>query len=174
MEYGIDLINLVHLQSVLSSQPIFDTLSGRFTGGVSGATAGGTNHIWLPLSTGITEVDADSLGTTTNEFVLFIVPFDTKVLKVLLRATAEPATTSIQIYKASNGTTSPATAVSSSVTRNMSVDDTTYSFNFESDYKEARLAQGDAMAIKMSYTGTAPGDVNFTVAMNYSNINKTG
>lgn len=114
-------------------------------------TATGSGKVYLPWSS---VSDASSI----NYFNNLIAPYSGRLLKVVARSEEALGSTVIGFHKASDGTESPSTTATETVTVDMSVDDTSYTFDFT---KTSSFDSGDVVAISID-PSNVPNDSRVT------------
>jgi|TARA_R110002020_G_scaffold85373_9_gene210750 hypothetical protein len=106
--------------------------------------ATGSGKVYIPWSS----VSDDS---SINYYNNFIAPYDGKLLKVIGRSQEALGNTVIGFHKASDGTESPSTTATETITVNMAADDTSYTFDFTST---SSFNRGDVIAVSIDPTNT--------------------
>ena len=106
--------------------------------------ATGSGKVYIPWSS---VSDASSINYYNN----FIAPYDGKLLKVIGRSQEALGNTVIGFHKASDGTESPSTTATETITVNMAADDTSYTFDFTST---SSFNRGDVIAVSIDPTNT--------------------
>ena len=122
-------------------------------------TATGSGKVYLPWSS---VSDASSI----NYFNNLIAPYSGRLLKVVARSEEALGSTVIGFHKASDGTESPSTTATETVTVDMSVDDTSYTFDFT---KTSSFDSGDVVAISID-PSNVPNDSRVTSVWLFNNI----
>ena len=114
-------------------------------------TATGSGKVYLPWS-------SVSDASTINYFNNLIAPYSGRLLKVVARSEEALGNTVIGFHKASDGTESPSTTATETITVNMSADDTSYTFDFT---KTSSFNSGDVVAISID-PSNVPNDSRVT------------
>ena len=122
------------------------------------STAG--TKVYIPLGSSTTE--STSLSGV-NEFRPFVVPFDGFLDQVIIRSEEACGSTIVGLHKSSTGTEIPNSTASTTVTVDMTTDDTAYKFDFTSNNT---FSAGDIIAISFDPTNDA-NDTNATVVLVY-------
>ena len=124
----------------------------------------GTSKTYLPLVGYVVE---QTSVTSLNEYIGHAVPYSGKLKKVVLRSEYAPLTTTVGFHRSNEGTEVPNDTAKSEVEVEMSVDDTAYEFNFETDStNDCSFVLGDIIAISVTPESQV-GDINFTVVLEY-------
>jgi len=106
--------------------------------------ADGSGKVYIPWS-------SVSEASSINYYNNFIAPYDGKLLKVIGRSQEALGNTVIGFHKASDGTESPSTTATETITVNMAADDTSYTFDFTST---SSFNRGDVIAVSIDPTNT--------------------
>ena len=120
----------------------------------------GTSKFYLPL------VGYNVEATTTtakNENVAFVPPYDGRVKKLLLRSEARVDTVVAGFHISTEGTEVPNSTATEEISVEMSVDDTTATFNFTD---ASAFQSGDIIAISAT-PDLAVGDLVWTLVLEY-------
>ena len=120
----------------------------------------GTSKFYLPL------VGYNVEATTTtakNENVAFVPPYDGRVKKLLLRSEARVDTVVAGFHISTEGTEVPNATATEEISVEMSVDDTTATFNFTD---ASAFQSGDIIAISAT-PDLAVGDLVWTLVLEY-------
>jgi len=121
-------------------------------------TAG--TKVYIPLGSTTGESSSTSGG---NEWRHFVVPFDGYLDQVVVRSEEACGSTIVGLHKSSTGTELPNTTASTTVTVDMTTDDTAYKFDFTSSNT---FSAGDIIAISFDPTNDA-NDTNATTILVY-------
>ena len=113
--------------------------------------ATGTGKVYLPWS-------SISEASSINYYNNLIAPYSGRLLKVVARSAEALGNTAIGFHKASDGTESPSTTATETITVDMSADDTSYTFDFT---KTSSFDSGDVVAVSIDPTNT-PNDSRVT------------
>ena len=113
--------------------------------------ATGTGKVYLPWS-------SISEASSINYYNNLIAPYSGRLLKVVARSAEALGNTAIGFHKASDGTESPSTTATETITVDMSADDTSYTFDFT---KTSSFDSGDVVAVSIDPTST-PNDSRVT------------
>tara|TARA_R100001082_G_scaffold44438_1_gene23618 strand:+ start:1794 stop:2444 length:651 start_codon:yes stop_codon:yes gene_type:complete len=113
--------------------------------------ATGTGKVYLPWS-------SISEASSINYYNNLIAPYSGRLLKVVARSAEALGNTVIGFHKASDGTESPSTTATETITVDMSADDTSYTFDFT---KTSSFDSGDVVAVSIDPTNT-PNDSRVT------------
>ena len=134
-------------------QPTLHILNG-------GAYNSGTDLFYLPL----VGYNVERTATTNyNENIAFVVPYDGRVKKLVLRSEAAPRNTVAGFHKSSEGTEVPNSTATEEITVNMLIDDTAYTFDFTSI---SEFVAGEIMTISVDPT-LAVNDLVWTLVLEY-------
>ena len=134
-------------------QPTLHILNG-------GAYNSGTDLFYLPL----VGYNVESTATTNyNENIGFVVPYDGRVKKLVLRSEGTPRSTVVGFHKSSDGTEVPNSTATEEITESMMIDDITTTFNFTSI---SEFVAGEIMAISVDPT-MAVNDLVWTLVLEY-------
>ena len=120
----------------------------------------GTSKFYLPL------VGYNVEATTTtakNENVAFVPPYDGRVKKLLLRSEARVDTVVAGFHISTEGTEVPNSTATEEISVEMSIDDTTATFNFTD---ASAFQSGDIIAISAT-PDLAVYDLNWTLVLEY-------
>ena len=130
--------------------------------GFNYGSAGGT-QVYIPLAAGesLREVSSSSGGT---ENLVMIAPFDGSIETVWARSEEVCGSTVIRMYYSSSAIEIPA-PTSYSVTVDMSVDDTSYEFDFTGATNT--FSQGNILMFSFDPTNDA-NDVHFMIVLKYN------
>ena len=137
----------------LLKQPTLHILNG-------GAYNTGTSKMYLPLVGSNRELTST---TSNNESIAYVVPYDGKVNKLVLRSENACLTTTAGFHKSETGTEVPNSTATEEITVSMSVDDTAYTFDFTSI---SEFVAGDIMTISVTPTLQVY-DLNWTLVLEY-------
>ena len=121
--------------------------------------ATGTGKVYLPWS-------SISEASSINYYNNLIAPYSGRLLKVVARSAEALGSTVIGFHKASDGTESPSTTATETITVDMSVDDTSYTFDFT---ESSSFSSGDVVAISIDPSNT-PNDSRVTSVWLFNNI----
>ena len=113
--------------------------------------ATGTGKVYLPWS-------SISEASSINYYNNLIAPYSGRLLKVVARSAEALGNTAIGFHKASDGTESPSTTATETITVDMSADDTSYTFDFT---KTSSFDSGDVVAVSIDPSNT-PNDSRVT------------
>lgn len=113
--------------------------------------ATGTGKVYLPWS-------SISEASSINYYNNLIAPYSGRLLKVVARSAEALGSTVIGFHKASDGTESPSTTATETITVDMSADDTSYTFDFT---KTSSFDSGDVVAVSIDPSNT-PNDSRVT------------
>ena len=134
-------------------QPTLHILNG-------GAYNSGTDLFYLPL----VGYNVERTATTNyNENIGFVVPYDGRVKKLVLRSEGTPRSTVVGFHKSSDGTEVPNSTATEEITESMMIDDITTTFNFTSI---SEFVAGEIMAISVDPT-MAVNDLVWTLVLEY-------
>jgi hypothetical protein len=125
-------------------------------------TATGSGKVYLPWS-------SVSDASTINYFNNLIAPYSGRLLKVVARSEEALGNTVIGFHKASDGTESPSTTATETVTVDMSLDDTSYTFDFTKSSIIPSFDSGDVVAISID-PSNVPNDSRVTSVWLFNNI----
>ena len=117
-------------------------------------------RVFIPL--GSTTGEGTSLSGL-NEFRSFVVPFSGSLDQVVVRSEEACGSTIVGFHKSSTGTEIPNSTASSTVTVNMSADDTAFKFDFTTNNT---FDAGDIIGISFDPTNDA-NDTNATIVLIY-------
>ena len=134
-------------------QPTLHILNG-------GAYNTGTSKIYLPLvgaNRGLTST------TGNNESIAFVSPYDGRVKKLVLRSEARADTVVAGFHISTEGTEVPNSTATEEISVEMSVDDTTATFNFTD---ASAFQSGDIIAISAT-PDLAVNDLVWTLVLEY-------
>ncbi len=134
-------------------QPTLHILNG-------GTYNSGTSKFYLPLVGYNVE---QTTTTSKNENVAFVPPYDGRVKKLLLRSEARVDTVVAGFHISTEGTEVPNSTATEEISVEMSVDDTTATFNFTD---ASAFQSGDIIAISAT-PDLAVGDLVWTLVLEY-------
>ena len=134
-------------------QPTLHILNG-------GTYNSGTSLFYLPL-VGYNVEQTTEVGK--NENIAFVVPYDGRVKKLLLRSEGTPRSTVVGFHKSSDGTEVPNSTATEEITESMMIDDITTTFNFTSI---SEFVAGEIMTISVDPT-MAVNDLVWTLVLEY-------
>ena len=118
---------------------------------------------WIPLNGSTSEVSPS--GSAYNEYAGFVVPYDGELEQVLIRSEYEHGSSAVSFHKSSNGTESPNTSATETITVSMGTDDTTTAFNFTGT---SVFSAGDIIAIGFDPSSySSSGDCNATIILKF-------
>jgi hypothetical protein len=120
--------------------------------------ASGSGEVYIPLSQGVTETTDPA---NYLEDVVFVVPYNCNVRRIIFRSEDAGGSCSVKLYKAIDGTQIPTTLIET-VTGTMTVDDTSYVF----DFTGAKIYEGEAIAISIN-PGATLNETIFTLVLEY-------
>ena len=120
----------------------------------------GTSKFYLPLVGYNVE---QTTTTSKNENVAFVPPYDGRVKKLLLRSEARVDTVVAGFHISTEGTEVPNSTATEEISVEMSVDDTTATFNFTD---ASAFQSGDIIAISAT-PDLAVGDLVWTLVLEY-------
>ena len=126
-------------------------------GGFNYSSSAGTK-VYLPLNGTIAELSSTS---SVNEFRSYVVPYDGYLNQVIIRSEEACGSTIVGFHKSSTGTEIPNNTATSTVTIDMSADDTATKFEFGSSNT---FSAGDIISISFDPTNDA-NDSNFTAEL---------
>ncbi len=126
-------------------------------GGFNYSSSAGTK-VYLPLNGTVAELSSTS---SVNEFRSYVVPYDGYLNQVIIRSEEACGSTIVGFHKSSTGTEIPNNTATSTVTIDMSVDDTATKFAFGSSNT---FSAGDIISISFDPTNDA-NDSNFTAEL---------
>ena len=134
-------------------QPTLHILNG-------GTYNSGTSKFYLPLVGYNVE---QTTTTSKNENVAFVPPYDGRVKKLLLRSEARVDTVVAGFHISTEGTEVPNSTATEEISVEMSVDDTTATFNFTD---ASAFQSGDIIAISAT-PDLAVNDLVWTLVLEY-------
>ena len=126
-------------------------------GGFNYSSSAGTK-VYLPLNGTLSELSNTS---SVNEFRSYVVPYDGYLNQVIIRSEEACGSTVVGFHKSSTGTEIPNNTATSTVTIDMSADDTATKFTFGSSNT---FSAGDIISISFDPTNDA-NDTNFTAEL---------
>ena len=134
-------------------QPTLHILNG-------GTYNSGTSKFYLPLVGYNVE---QTTTTSKNENIAYVPPYDGRVKKLLLRSEARVDTVVAGFHISTEGTEVPNSTATEEISVEMSVDDTTATFNFTD---ASAFQSGDIIAISAT-PDLAVGDLVWTLVLEY-------
>ena len=126
-------------------------------GGFNYSSSAGTK-VYLPLNGTLSELSNTS---SVNEFRSYVVPYDGYLNQVIIRSEEACGSTVVGFHKSSTGTEIPNNTATSTVTIDMSADDTATKFTFGSSNT---FSAGDIISISFDPANDA-NDTNFTAEL---------
>ena len=153
----VKVVGDLEVTGSIVKQPTIHILNG-------GAYNTGTSKFYLPL-VGYNLEQTSSSGR--NEFNTIVTPYDGVLKKVVLRSESRCDTVEVGFHISSEGTEVPNSTASATVTQEMSVDDTAYTFNFGGSY--AGFVAGDIIAISVT-PELAVNDLVWTAVFEYRGV----
>jgi len=151
-------------QEVATKKYVDDNAGGGSTefrqilhGGFNYSSSAGTK-VYLPLNGTISEL---SNTLAVNEFRSYVVPYDGYLNQVIIRSEEACGVTIVGFHKSSTGTEIPNNTATSTVTIQMTADDTATKFAFGSSNT---FSAGDIISISFDPTNDA-NDSNFTAEL---------
>ena len=126
-------------------------------GGFNYSSSAGTK-VYLPLNGTLIELSATS---TVNEFRSYVVPYDGYLNQVIIRSEEVCGSTIVGFHKSSTGTEIPNNTATSTVTIDMSAQNTATKFSFGSSNT---FSAGDIISISFDPTNDA-NDTNFSAEL---------
>lgn len=129
---------------------------------ISGFYTSSSSKQFVPVNGTLTETTGTSYN---NDSIVFVAPYDGQLEQVVVRTGGVPGSTVVGLHKSSTGTENPNATASSSVTVNMSVDDTAYKFSFNPSNNT--FSAGDVLAVSFDPTTAPNSDVNLTMIFVY-------
>tara|TARA_B100000575_G_C23040662_1_gene598966 strand:- start:411 stop:1025 length:615 start_codon:yes stop_codon:yes gene_type:complete len=126
-------------------------------GGFNYSSLAGTK-VYLPLNGTLSELSSTS---SVNEFRSYVVPYDGYLNQVIIRSEEACGVTIVGFHKSSTGTEIPNNTATSTVTIQMTVDDTATKFSFGSSNT---FSAGDIISISFDPSNDA-NDTNFTAEL---------
>jgi len=126
-------------------------------GGFNYSSLAGTK-VYLPLNGTLSELSSTS---SVNEFRSYVVPYDGYLNQVIIRSEEACGSTIVGFHKSSTGTEIPNNTATSTVTIQMTVDDTATKFSFGSSNT---FSAGDIISISFDPSNDA-NDTNFTAEL---------
>tara|TARA_R100000278_G_scaffold17775_2_gene17812 strand:- start:8743 stop:10782 length:2040 start_codon:yes stop_codon:yes gene_type:complete len=140
----VQITNGSNLAGGGSSSNYYWVLNAGFNYGYAGGT-----KVYMPLNGYIIE---SSGSAARNEYQVVVMPHDGYLSKIIVRSEEACGSSVVGLHKSSNGTEIPNVTASNSVTVDMAVDDTAYTFTFG---ESATVSGGDAVAISFDPTNDA-------------------
>lgn len=126
-------------------------------GGFNYSSSAGTK-VYLPLNGTLSELSNTS---SVNEFRSYVVPYDGYLNQVIIRSEEACGSTVVGFHKSSTGTEIPNNTATSTVTIQMTADDTATKFTFGSSNT---FSAGDIISISFDPANDA-NDTNFTAEL---------
>ena len=124
----------------------------------------GTSKIFIPIA-GSDNLREGTSSTGASESICFICPFDGSVETVWARSEEACGSTEIGLYASSGAVEVPGPSTQQTVTVDMSVDDTSYEFDFAGAGTNT-FSQGNIIAFSVDPT-SAMNDTYFTIVLKF-------